>query len=453
MRRRVAPVVVRLQRSPEGKLLQTCDVYIEHAWTRNGWSLPESKWASPFPGKDAETMLRYEQYARSQLMPHLHELDGHVLGCWCRIPEDQAGCHGQVLLRLWKETFPDHDVQLDLGQRLFSADGALPLAEPPGGVPQKVKGQRPKRPNATNATTSATQTRAKKPKRIRNQTTHPQGLTKAGQKLAWPVLDHEWNASTIWIDEAGMGCWAGPLHVAGTILLPGFNVQGLIDSKLLEAHEREHAFAQLQTALAEKKMLAHIESMSNTEVDRLKLGGAWREAIRRIIVRLKAEADAQGLVITRVVLDGNKTVNDTALPITPIPKADRLYAGVSAAAILAKVSRDRFMTSVAPQYPEFQEIFDEGSGYHHSNQHNELLHAGKHTDLHRKSFDPLRSILASRVLVIKSPSPPQAQAVYRLEPTSEKVDIVDNARDVRSHGSVVSAASVDNNNFDNVEKV
>lgn len=417
--RRVAPVVVRLQRSPNGQLVQSCDVYIEHAWTRNGWSLPESKWASPFPGKDAETMLRYEQYARSQLMDHLHELDGRVLGCWCRIPEDQAGCHGQVLIRLWKETFPDHDLQPDLGQRLFSADGSLPLAEPPGGVPQKVKGPRTKRPSTTAAPAVP---HTKKPKRIRNQTTHPQGLTKAGQKLPWPALDHEWNASTIWIDEAGMGCWAGPLHVAGTILLPGFNVQGLIDSKLLEAHEREHAFAQLQTALAEHKMLAHVECMSNTEVDRLKLGGAWREAIRRVILRLKADADAQGLVITRVVLDGNKTVTDTVLPVTPIPKADRLYAGVSAAAILAKVSRDRFMTSVAPLYPEFQEIFDEGSGYHHSNKHNELLQAGKHTDLHRKSFDPLRSILASRVVVIKSSSPTQVPTVYRLNPTPEKIE-------------------------------
>lgn len=408
--RRVCPVVVRLQRLPTGQLQQTCDVYIDHEWTRNGWSLPESKWACPFPNKDADTMQRYEQHVRTNLWQQLEELDGQVLGCWCRIPEDQAVCHGSVLLRLWQERFPDHEKQPQLATRLFSADGTLPLAEPPGSTAKtKTKVVRKAQPTAA----AAAAPRAKKAKRIRNQVTHPQGLTKAGQKIPWPVLDHEWNAATIWIDEAGMGCWAGPLHVAGTILLPGFQVMGLIDSKLLEAHERDHAYEELQKALAEHKMLAHVEAMPNTEVDRLKLGGAWREAIRRIIRRLKAEAADQGLTITRVVLDGNKTVLDTDVPVTPIPKADRLYAGVSAAAILAKVSRDRFMSALAPNYPEFREIFDEGSGYRHSSKHNELLHAGKHTDLHRKSFDPLRSILTPKklVVVLKPPSP---GPVYRL---------------------------------------
>ena len=353
---------------------------------------------------------RYEQHVRSHLWGRLYEISGKVLGCWCRQPQDQAVCHGTVLMKLWKEQFPDHDHDPKLGSRLFSDDGSVPLAEP-GGGPVIIK----KRSNAkANTAAMASVPKSKKAKRIRTQLTHPQGFTKAGQKISWPVMDHEWNATTIWIDEAGMGCWAGPLHVGGTILLPGFNVLGLIDSKMLDAHERDHAYEELQKALKEKNLMAHVESMSNTEVDRLKLGGAWREAIRRIIVKLKAEAEAQGLVITRVVLDGNKNVPDTALPITPIPKADRLYAGVSAAAILAKVSRDRFMTSVAPNYPEFKEIFDEGSGYHHSNKHNELLHAGKHTDLHRLSFDPLRSILSARkIIVIKPPSPPH---VYRLEP-------------------------------------
>lgn len=411
--RRVSPVVVQLQRTPEGRLLQSCDVYIDHAWSRQGWSLPESPWASPFPGKHAAALAQYEQHVRTQRWSQLSTLEGQVLGCWCRIPEDQAVCHGLVLVRLWREQFPDYEVQADLGRRLYATEASTILPEPPGSaIAASGKKRKGPPPNEKPPPPS------KPAHRIRTQLTHPLGFTKAGQRIPWPVIDHEWNATTLWIDEAGMGCWAGPLHVAGTVLLPGFRVLGLIDSKLLDAHERDTAYAGLQQALADHQLLAHVETVSNTEVDRLKLGGAWKAAIRRVICAVQAQAAARGLTLTRVVLDGNKTVADTALPITALPKADRLYAGVAAAAILAKVSRDRFMTAIAPRYPEFQKIFDEGSGYHHSQHHKDLLQAGKHTDLHRQSFDPLRSILQSRVTVVRAGTPPPPK-VYRLLPTTE----------------------------------
>lgn len=391
-------------------------MYIGHAWSRHGWSLPDSPWACPFPGRDTATLERYEQYVREQKWAALDALDGQVLGCWCRQPEDAAGCHGSVLLRLWREKYPDHDTDPTLAARFASSTHPTTRLEEPHARVLPVTTLRVKRSRQPSSTTSA----ATKPpasrkatKMVRSQLTHPLGLSKASGKIPWPPLDHEWHADTIWIDEAGMGSLAGPLHVAGTILCAGFRVMGLHDSKLLELHEREHAYAALQTALHEKQLIAHVEVMSNVEIDRLKLGGAWREAIRRIIVKLKAEADARGLPLTRVVLDGNKTVLDTVVPVVPVPKADRTFAGVAASAILAKVTRDRYMSEVAPQYPAFREIFDQGKGYHHSPAHVKLLEAGQHTDLHRVSFNPLRDLLAARhVVIAKKPSSPPP--VYRL---------------------------------------
>lgn len=279
----------------------------------------------------------------SEVWDSLQELDGKVLVCHCGKPAKK--CHGNTLIKLWKERFV-----------------------------KKAK-EKSKEPEAK-----------RRKVLLRTQENRASGI----RQFPWPAIDHEWNKDTIWIDEAGMGSWAGPLHVAGTILLPGFSVQGIHDSKLLTKAEREAIYEQL---IADSHILYHVEVMSNTEIDQLRLGGAWREAIRRIIAKLSEYAREKGISINRVVLDGDKGVDHTAVPVTLTKKADRLFAGVGAASILAKVSRDAFMTSIASKYPEFEEIFAHGAGYRHSEKHKHLFEQGKYTDLHRKSFNPLRTIL------------------------------------------------------------
>lgn len=397
---RVSPVLVRLVRGVQG-----CDTYIGNQWVRNGWNLPESPWADMFLGN----AQKYEQHVRKNLMSRLGELENKVLGCWC---EDLSKCHGSVLIRLWREAFPDHRVDPDIAKRPSTED-------PPAFKIKKSK-------------VNAAPYRLEKPKEqpakaIRNQTTHPQGIRHAREDVKWPTLNHEWNADTIWIDEAGMGSWAGPLYVAGTILLPGFDVKGLHDSKLLHDHEREHAYEALQEALKKGQLLAHIAIMSPEDIDQLKLGGAWRAGIRQIISALVLQAKSRGITIQRVVLDGNKGVDQTEIPVTPITMADRLYAGVSAASILAKVGRDQHMTDIADKYPEFKTIFSEGHGYCHSAQHLELLKAGKHTDIHRKSFKPLKTLLAGGFIKIH-----KASKVLRLETTNENSNPPSSPRESQS---------------------
>jgi ribonuclease HII len=308
-----------------------------------------------------------------------------------------------VLVKLWKEQFPEHSESPELWRTHYF---------PEGKDDTKVKVLRKKRTTVTRKRKAVSESKddskddskvvAKKPRKnrktFRNQTTHPQGVRYSSTDHTWPVLDHEWNPRTIWIDEAGMGCWAGPLHVGGTVLLPGFDIQGIHDSKLLKEHEREAVYEKL---LKDPHIIWHVESVPNTKVDELKLGEAWRYAIRRVITALKTRVETEHPEITldQVILDGNKTVLETDIPVTPIPKADRLYAGVAAASVLAKVSRDKYMAKVAPQYPEYFEIFTKGHGYRHSAKHDELVKAGKYTDLHRKSYNPLRDLLQKGVLI------------------------------------------------------
>lgn len=237
--------------------------------------------------------------------------------------------------------------------------------------------------------------RVKKQVNYRNEQTHPSGIRNKKKDVMWPLVskDKERMEHTIWIDEAGMGSWAGPLHVAGTYILPGFDIKGIHDSKLLKIHERELLYMQL---LKSPNVIHHVESITNVELDKVGgLGVAWRIGIRRVIDSIKKQVQERfpDVELTTVVLDGNKGVDGTSIPVVPVTKADQKHVGVGAASILAKVSRDQLMVHVAHKYPEFEDIFIKGKGYWFSQTHSELVKSGVYTDLHRKTYRPLKDWL------------------------------------------------------------
>lgn len=97
-------IVVKLRRK-NGMVVQSCDVYIGRAWNLGGWNLAQSKWANPFTvkqcGSAAAAVQKYREYilTRPDLLDALNELEGKVLGCWCKEkPSDP--CHGDVLVEL-----------------------------------------------------------------------------------------------------------------------------------------------------------------------------------------------------------------------------------------------------------------------------------------------------------------------------------------------------------------
>lgn len=99
--------VVKLQRK-NGVVIQDCEVYIGRAMFRGGWKLKKSIWANPYKGSDTLDQYREHVTSKPELMSALHELDGKVLGCWCKKNGNEP-CHGDVLVQLLKEQQEQQD--------------------------------------------------------------------------------------------------------------------------------------------------------------------------------------------------------------------------------------------------------------------------------------------------------------------------------------------------------
>ena len=167
------------------------------------------------------------------------------------------------------------------------------------------------------------------------------------------------------IDEAGRGCLAGPLVVAGAILKEP--ILGLNDSKQLSEKQREAYFEILQNK-AEFKIVFCDHIM----VDTKGLSACLKYAIETIKLHFNGHD---------ILMDGN--CNFGVQGINTMVKADAKVPEVSAASILAKVSRDRYMCEIASRYPLYE--FEKHKGYG-SALHVEKIKAFGYCEIHRKSF-------------------------------------------------------------------
>lgn len=167
------------------------------------------------------------------------------------------------------------------------------------------------------------------------------------------------------IDEAGRGCLAGPLVVAGAVLRQ--TVVGLNDSKILSEKERERLFEKLQTASEHK-----IVFCDNVMVDDIGLSACLKYAIETIKTHFNT---------CDILMDGNCTFGVQG--IATMVKADAKIPEVSAASILAKVSRDRYMKKMAELYPCYG--FEGHKGYG-SALHVKKIKEHGYCALHRQSF-------------------------------------------------------------------
>ena len=181
----------------------------------------------------------------------------------------------------------------------------------------------------------------------------------------------------IGVDEVGRGCWAGPV-VAGAVLLSQ-EITGLKDSKKLTKRQRE-AFA--ERIVASKAQIG-LGWVSPAEVDSLGLTRAVQLAMERAVLQISAPYE-------EVIIDGD--LNFLAhLPKTrSLIKADDTVPAVSAASIVAKVARDNYMAGLAKQYPGYG--FEAHVGYGTA-AHLASLHKLGVSEVHRKSFKPIRALL------------------------------------------------------------
>jgi ribonuclease HII len=167
------------------------------------------------------------------------------------------------------------------------------------------------------------------------------------------------------IDEAGRGPLAGPLSIAGVILHQP--IDGLNDSKKLTEKKREELFE-----IISQNSSYHIARFSAAQIDELGLSACLAAGLREIISTL-GEAD--------YLYDGNSTFGVSGL--RTMVKADATIPEVSAASILAKVTRDREMVELAPLYPQYG--FEGHKGYG-SAAHIEAIRQYGHCEIHRKTF-------------------------------------------------------------------
>lgn len=187
------------------------------------------------------------------------------------------------------------------------------------------------------------------------------------------------------IDEVGRGPLAGPL-VVGAVILPEKKpewVDELKDSKKLSAKKRET----LNEMILAEAEAAGLGWVSPVEIDELGMGEALRFATRRAVKKVQE----LGVAFSQIVIDGKVNfLRDTALGrfVSVMPKADDLIKEVSAASIIAKVARDRYMCEVAEKYPEYG--FEKHVGYGTTKHREAIIERGICPE-HRRSFEPIKS--------------------------------------------------------------
>jgi ribonuclease HII len=168
------------------------------------------------------------------------------------------------------------------------------------------------------------------------------------------------------IDEAGRGPWAGPMLIAGVKLHKA--IPELNDSKKLSQSKREILYDKIV-----KNSSYHIVSVDNHTIDKLGLSACLKNAIVEIMQNIDAD---------EYLMDGNTSfgIDNLAHKI----KADSTIKEVSAASILAKVTRDRYIVNISKDYPNYH--FDKHKGYGTKLHKNAIIKYG-FCSIHRLSYN------------------------------------------------------------------
>jgi len=184
------------------------------------------------------------------------------------------------------------------------------------------------------------------------------------------------------IDEAGRGAWAGPVVAAAVVLppdAPGLadELEAVRDSKLLTPHCRERCYSLiLQHALG-----YGVGWVSSLEIDRIGIVPATRMAMVKALDALSFPPDY--LLIDFVALP------EVPIPQCSMPKGDFYHLSISAASIIAKVSRDHWMINLDQRLPSYGMAQHKGYG---TPQHQAALCRLGATSQHRHSYAPIRAI-------------------------------------------------------------
>ena len=204
-----------------------------------------------------------------------------------------------------------------------------------------------------------------------------------------PITNHQ-SRLYAGVDEAGRGPLAGPVAVAAVVFDPARpRINGLDDSKALTATRREQLFDRI----IERALAYHIVMVEVAEIDQINIFQATMQGMRRAV-----EGVAHVAGFARI--DGNKIPKGLPCAAESLVGGDALDRAISAASILAKVSRDRYMLDLHQRHPEYG--FDQHKGYG-TPSHLAALRMHGPCPEHRRSFAPVRAALAAQAALSSPP--------------------------------------------------
>ncbi|HEX4869558.1 MAG TPA: ribonuclease HII [Moraxellaceae bacterium] len=184
------------------------------------------------------------------------------------------------------------------------------------------------------------------------------------------------------VDEVGRGPLVGAVVTAAVILDPARPIAGLADSKALSERRRQALAAEIR----EKALCFALGRAEPEEIDALNILQASLLAMQRAVAALAVAPQ-------HVLVDGNRAPR-FACAATAVVKGDARVAAISAASILAKVQRDAEMEALHARHPQYG--FDRHKGYPTA-EHFAALKAHGPLPEHRRSFAPVREVIATRV--------------------------------------------------------
>jgi ribonuclease HII len=179
------------------------------------------------------------------------------------------------------------------------------------------------------------------------------------------------------VDEVGRGSLVGPVYAAAVILNKSINIKLLKDSKSLTKIKRV-----VLAKYIKKNSIWAIGTASVKEIEKINILHASLLAMKRAIKKLKKKPKL-------ILIDGNKLPEIKNYKLRSIIKGDQKIPSISAASIIAKVTRDRVVTNLGKKYKGYH--WDKNSGYG-TKQHLKAIKILGVTSHHRKTFSPINKI-------------------------------------------------------------
>ena len=173
-------------------------------------------------------------------------------------------------------------------------------------------------------------------------------------------------------DEAGRGCLAGPVTAAAVILPNDFSNDILNDSKQLSKNKRNF----LKPIIVKESVSFAVYHIYPEEIDKINILNASILAMQRSIEKLNKTPEF-------IIVDGNKFKPINNIPFQTIVKGDSKYLSIAAASVLAKTSRDEYMSKIHEEFPMYN--WKQNKGYP-TKEHRDAIKKYGITKYHRKSF-------------------------------------------------------------------